>query len=222
MTRTHNIAGRRHGMLVAVRKSHMSGKNSVWLFVCDCGAEKYALLNNVVRGLTVSCGCAKTAAIAQAATTHGLSHSPEWGVWSSMKQRCENQNTKEFRIYGARGIKVCARWHDFANFIGDMGPRPSPRHSIDRTDNDGDYEPSNCKWATRTEQARNTRSNHVIEIDGQRKTIAEWSEQSGLGRTAIQSRIRRGWPPCVAVTSPPGSRLSNLNPTERAERRMSR
>jgi hypothetical protein len=117
----------------------------------------------------------------------------EYPVWWMMKQRCENPNGRWYHRYGGRGIVVCERWQDFENFIADMGRRPSPSHTIERINNDGNYCPENCCWADRTRQARNRRSNRMICIDGERKTLAEWAESSGIQATTIAFRISKGW-----------------------------
>lgn len=126
---------------------------------------------------------------------HGMSRSPEHRAWEGMKQRCQNPNHKDYPDYGGRGITVCARWlASFENFFADMGLRPSCKHSIDRfPNNDGNYEPGNCRWATWTEQHRNKRSNHVLVFLGESLTISEWSKKLGISAITIQARLRHGW-----------------------------
>lgn len=169
------ISGQRFGRLVAVsdagRDKH--GKR-VWKFRCDCGNDHIAVGSSVTRGKTQSCGCAKpevarangragSAKVAASKTRHGRSvgkttyYIPEYGIWKSMRQRCLNPRSKDFPAYGGRGIRVCERWSDFANFISDMGERPTVNHSIDRVDPNGNYEPSNCRWADDFQQAANRR-----------------------------------------------------------------
>lgn len=121
-------------------------------------------------------------------------HSAEYRVHSSMLTRCTNPKHKSFDAYGGRGIAVCVRWHDFANFLADMGPRPSSTHSIERRDVNGDYEPGNCVWATSTEQSRNRRDNVVLAHDGMSLCVADWGERLGLNPTTILGRLARGWP----------------------------
>jgi hypothetical protein len=124
---------------------------------CDCGTAKSAVLDALRRGLVVSCGCHRRQVVIDRNTTHGLAHKvPEYRVWLAMRERCSDPNNKFYRRYGGRGIRVCARWQaDFAAFYEDMGPRPGDRWSIDRIDNDGNYEPGNCRWATAEQQRAN-------------------------------------------------------------------
>jgi hypothetical protein len=120
-----------------------------------------------------------------------------------MRRRCRNPRSKDFHHYGGRGIKICDRWEDFANFLADMGPRPTLKHWLERRDNDGDYTPNNCYWATITEQAINRRNNRHITALGRTQTIAEWSLETGLSQGAIGARLNRyGWSEEDAVTRP--------------------
>lgn len=125
--------------------------------------------------------------------THGLSKTTEYRTWNAMLQRCQNPKNTAFNRYGGRGIIVCDRWQLFENFYADMGPRPSPKHSIDRINNDGDYEPDNCRWATPHEQARNKRGNYLVEWRGEIKCLTEWSEVVGLTCDTIKRRLDSGW-----------------------------
>lgn len=126
-------------------------------------------------------------------TTHGRSDTPEYYAWSDMMTRCYNEKHKEFVNYGGRGIKVFDKWHTFAGFFEDMGLRPSPTHSIDRFPNqDGGYEPCNCRWATKKEQARNRKTNRFLTFNGETKLLVEWSELLGIPFDVIFSRIKSG------------------------------
>ncbi len=136
-----------------------------------------------------------------------MSGAAEYNAWRGMLSRCSNRNDAYYRDYGGRGICVCDRWTEsFRNFVNDMGPRPSARHSIDRIDNDGDYESVNCRWATKKEQSRNTRRNRLLSYDGKTQCLAAWAEEIGLGFTTIHARLKRGWTVEQALTRPPQSR----------------
>lgn len=136
------------------------------------------------------------------ATKHGLHRSREYGIWRGMRERCGNPRRPEYPNYGGRGIRVCDRWQEFAAFYEDMGPCP-PGYSIDRIDNDGNYEPGNCRWASRVEQQRNRSDNALLTIDGVTATLAEWSERSGLRHATLDARLRRGWDPALAISRRP-------------------
>lgn len=137
---------------------------------------------------------------------HGMYGTPTYNTWAAMKQRCGYEKHIEYLRYGAQGIRVCDRWQTFVNFLEDMGVRPA-NTTIDRIDSKGNYEPSNCRWASKTTQANNCSSNTVIEIDGEAKTIAEWAEVSGIPASVISKRKRRGWDGKDAVFLPVGSSL---------------
>lgn len=128
--------------------------------------------------------------------------SPEWRAWSSMRSRCLLETHPAYDRYGGRGIRVCERWESFEAFLEDMGPRPSADHSLDRKDNDGDYTPENCRWATRKQQTRNRRDNRLLTIEGVTKPAATWAEDVGLNYSILKDRIRSGWEPKRAVFTP--------------------
>ncbi len=135
---------------------------------------------------------------------------PEYRSWKRIIVRCENKNTKDFPDYGGRGIKVCDRWrHSFENFLADMGLKPSPRHSIDRIDNNGHYQPDNCRWATPKEQSRNARRNHLVTFQGQTLCVSELAEKTGIRYHTLRSRIRLGWTVERAISEPVHPRHSS-------------
>lgn len=159
-----DLTGNRYVRLTAVSFSDRINGRNHWLFACDCGNQRILSENSVKRGLTKSCGCLRAEKAKQNGSlssgpvpTHGKSKIPEYFVWKSMRQRCGNPKSTDYTEYGGRGITVCERWSDFQNFIKDMGNRPSAKHSIDRIDNSGNYEPANCRWVTNEIQATNRR-----------------------------------------------------------------
>jgi hypothetical protein len=126
-----------------------------------------------------------------------------------MKQRCYDQSNKNYFNYGGRGIEICERWlHSFENFLADMGERPSPKHSIDRIDNNGNYEPGNCRWATDLEQANNTRKNRLLTVDGETKTMAEFSKDNNLRIGTVHRRLKLGWSHEKAIKTPLRKKLT--------------
>jgi hypothetical protein len=132
-----------------------------------------------------------------------MTHTPEFAVWSVMKGRCRNPRNRQFPDYGARGIRVCERWDSFATFISDMGRRPSDKHSIERIDNDGDYEPGNCRWALQIEQNRNSRHNHLVDIGrDQLVPMSVAAEVAGLSYHAMKQRVRKGVSGAALVAPP--------------------
>ena len=142
--------------------------------------------------------------IARAPKKHGRGKStdPTYRIWQKIKERCHGE--KGHPRYSGRGIKMCDRWrNDFAAFLADMGERPSPKHSIERTDNDGDYEPGNCKWATQREQMANVSYNRNITVGGETLHLTEWARRLGISASTVFYRLQRGWTEEEAVTTPP-------------------
>lgn len=184
------IRGDTIGRLTFIKKVDDSNA----LCLCSCGNKHICNLPKLKRGRPQSCGCLRLDRCRAATSTHGMTNLPEYKVWKTMRQRCNNPNNKKYPKYGGRGIKVCDRWmSSFENFYADMGPRPEGRYSIERIDNDGNYEPSNCKWATDKEQTNNQSSNWSIEYNGKNYTLAGLEELSGVGRDTIKYRLNAGW-----------------------------
>lgn len=157
-----DLVGMKFGMLKVVSFSHIDNNRSVWNVDCECGKSKKVRNGDLQK--IKSCGCYSISNLKKRTTTHGKANkTPEYRAWGNIKTRCLNENSDRYNDYGGRGIKICDRWKDsFENFLLDMGERPSASHSIERVKNDGNYEPSNCKWASKIEQANNKRNNKFV------------------------------------------------------------
>lgn len=175
-------------------------RRSAWVCLCECGTTT-TVVEYSLRGRTTSCGCYQRSLNGKIHWRHGRINTSEYRSWSHMINRCCNPRDIGYQDYGARGITVCESWKiSFAQFFKDVGPKPSPKHSIDRIDNMRGYEPGNVRWATATEQARNRRSNHRLTIDGVTLTAVEWAERIGVSMDVIHSRLHRGWSDERAIT----------------------
>jgi len=164
-------------------------------------------------GKTKSCGCLSTEQKRIRETTHGMSNSPEYKAWSKMKSRCQDKFGKDWKDYGGRGIKIYGKWENFENFFKDMGRKPE-NHSLDRIDNNGHYEPSNCRWANKFQQANNRRNNHLINVDGVYLTIAQCAKRFKIKQATIERRINLlNWDPLKAAITPSRSKHSRVLPS---------
>jgi hypothetical protein len=184
-----DLIGQTFNRLTVISEAETKNNFSYWNCICECGKETTVLGSSLKNGNTKSCGCLKK----ETHTKHGMHLNELYPIWNSMKSRCLNQDAHDYKNYGARGITVCQRWLDIHNFIEDMGERPSKYHSIDRIDVNGNYEPSNCRWATPKEQSNNTRSNRYITFEGRTQTLTQWSEELGINSEALNSRLENGW-----------------------------
>lgn len=167
--------------------------NGRWRCLCDCGSTTTTTAAKLNRGQK-ACRCI----LGKTWSIHGdarhNARTPEYITWLNMNQRCVDVNHHKYYLYGGRGIKVCPTWRSsYEAFLGDMGPKPSPLHTLDRKNTNGNYEPANCRWATAKEQNRNRRNNHLLTIDGVTKCITEWAEVYDLCPKLVAGRIRRGW-----------------------------
>lgn len=203
------VVGNKYNRLTVL--SYIGSKNYSHriLCLCDCGAKKEVDGWSVVRGLVKSCGCLLKEWYKKP-KKHGMSNTKEYKTWNKIKQRCLNPNNDRFNRYGKRGIKVCRRWlNSFDNFFKDMGYAPSKKHTIERINNNKNYSPSNCIWATRDIQNRNTSFNKYVIINGEKKCISEWCKIYGLNRGSVQSRLNKGMNPKEAILKPFDMRMSN-------------
>lgn len=195
------IIGNKYGRLKVLENLGLINGRTHYRCLCDCGNEKILMRNNLIRS-TRSCGCLRHEAPSN--KTHGQKGTRLYRIWGGMKTRCFNKNDHTYKGYGARGITMTADWLDFSNFY-DWARRTgyTDELTIERIDNNGDYEPGNCKWITLGEQARNRRSTTYIEFKGQKKSLSEWSEITGIGSATLHGRINRGWPVEAALTRKP-------------------
>lgn len=192
----NNLAGERFGRLVAIHPTTTKNDNMQWICKCDCGNETVVDNQSLKRGITKSCGCLAKEIRILKQTKHKLYGTRLNSIWNSMKQRCNNSNNMSFHNYGGRGIKVCEEWNDkengFMNFYN-WAMRNGYRDdlTIDRIDVNGNYEPSNCRWANMKQQSNNRRVNHNITYNNETHTIAEWSEILNTNKHTLYDRINR-------------------------------
>lgn len=197
------MKGRRFGRLTVLSRATPHGIHPTkWYCVCDCGKKKVVAGANMRRRHkpSKSCGCLTE----EAKTTHGMTYSDEFRIWQGMVNRVTRvEDEKHKRLYIDRGITVCKKWRSsFSAFFGDMGPRPSKRHSIDRKNNNKGYYKKNCRWALPQQQGRNRTNNRFIVAFGERKTMVEWCEEYGILKSTLRLRLRKGWDPEQALTDP--------------------
>ena len=205
--RAKNIAGQRFGRLLVLHRADSRRGNVYWHCQCDCG--KFADVAGLYmrNGTTRSCGCLRLEASIKRSTTHGHAknnkRSPTLNSWENMLKRCLDTEHERYQDYGGRGIKVCDRWLKFENFLADMGEKPDPELQIERIDNDGNYELGNCRWATRSMQCRNRRSNHRILFNGKLETVTDVAAKIGIKSSTLFNRIlTHGWSVERAIQTP--------------------
>lgn len=186
MPRRKSLEGQRFGRLVVERWDPSAKRDGAWVCRCDCGGHHVASSNHLISGRVLSCGCLRP--------KHGGAGTRAYRIWQGVINRCTRENHRNWADYGGRGITICDRWRgSFPNFLTDMG-EPPPGATIERIDNDRGYEPGNCRWATRKEQARNTRRTVDVTYDGRTQSLAAWAEEFGCNYWRIHTRIvKLGW-----------------------------
>jgi len=182
------LQGFHFGSLTVLQLGKSHGNGAVWLCQCKCGTQKEIRASDMVQGSVKSCGCEHTKRIAKASTTHGMTNTRTYSIWQAMRLRCNRIN----QDYSCRGITYDERWDSFENFYLDMGEVPEGM-SIDRIDVNGNYTKDNCRWATREQQANNTRANIFIEWNGKRQTRSQWERELNMKPTTLRSRLKAGW-----------------------------
>jgi hypothetical protein len=186
---------------VAERVGTSRSGDASWRCTCACGQTTTASAGNLRSGNTKSCGCLKRERQRTARLRHGDTSArkttPEFRSWCALTQRCTDPNSAKYLRYGGRGIEIAPRWvgrEGFANFLADMGRKPSSQHSIERKNRDGNYEPENCVWATIEEQANNRSNNRLVTHHGETHSVAEWARRLGMAYSRLAARLDRGWP----------------------------
>lgn len=180
---TTDLSGKKFGKLTVVQLAPSRGNNRRhWVCRCECGKIAVCGTTNLTRGNSTSCGCSRI--------KHGMSKTALHHRWRTMLDRCSNPNATQYKDYGGRGLSVCKEWHDFAKFFADMG-HPPRGGTIERKDNDGIYCKDNCYWATRREQARNKRTNKIIEYEGRSQTVTDWAIEKGISPRTLFNRLFR-------------------------------
>ncbi len=200
--------GQQFGRWTVLEPGHRNRHTQHWRCRCECGTVRELQQGALTRGATHSCGCwrSERRKAHPVKVRHGGARRehvlPEYRVWHTMWARCENPNIPGFKYWGGRGIRVCPEWAAFERFLADVGPRPSPQHSIDRINNDGHYEPGNVRWATRSQQQTNRRDTLIVTHEGESLPVAEWNRRAGLPQSTLRHRLRLGWPMAVALSTP--------------------
>lgn len=166
---------------------------------CECGTVKRIRSDSLINGVVVSCGCYRLESV----TKHGKTDSGHYGRWHNMMDRCYNEKCLSYKNYGARGVKVCERWHDVSNYVDDIEGGHFENAELDRIDNDGDYSPNNTKWSTKSQNCRNRQNTRFLAHGGKSQCVADWADETGISLKIICERIdRQGWSIERALTEP--------------------
>lgn len=201
--RWRDLEGQKFGTIRVGRYCGTKSHASLWECICDCGRLYVAIGSVLTRDNTHSCGCRRFENFADSMRTHGMARTDEHKIWCGIKKRCFNPKCDSYPHYGGRGITMCKKWLDsFQEFHNDVGDRPSKKHSLDRINNNGHYEPGNVRWATRVEQANNSRKCRMITANGVTQSASQWSRTTGISCGTILNRLNHGWTTERAISTP--------------------
>lgn len=208
---TRDLTGQRFGRLrvtsfAGYLRTEKRNPSAYWHCICDCGKPFVVRADQILAGQG-SCGCLRRENLLTSITKHGHNRvglkTSEYRTWDAMVQRCHNPKNKRYADYGGRGIIVCEHWREsFESFFADMGPRPSPHHTIERVDNDKGYSPSNCTWVLPEAQKRNMRSNRWLTFNGRTLCLTDWASELGIHRNTLDQRLQNGWTVEKALATP--------------------
>jgi hypothetical protein len=203
MSKTKELIGLKFERLTVLCLSvrNANGKQQ-WECVCDCGNKKIISEYRLITGVTKSCGCIHREQLVKRNTKHGLYNHELYPIWTDIKQRCNNLDHQSYENYGGRDITICKRWTKFEVFLRDIGEKPFLGAELDRKDNDGNYQPGNVKWVTRTTNQRNKRTNHKLTYKNKTLCMSEWVELTGITESAIRNRLRSNWSIDKILTTP--------------------
>ena len=199
------LIGKKFHLLTVKEISNKRDRKGRTLLLCECVCKNKIFVygQRLTSGHTKSCGCWRRDRRIRANTTHGKCRTPEYSAWCNMKNRCYNKNVDRYDSYGGRGICVCKRWRNsFQNFYADIGPRPSPTHSIERKNVNKNYSPTNCVWIEKKYQSRNRTDTERIKIGHDMTSIAELSEKLHIRQCTLKQRIKRNWPIKKIIETP--------------------
>lgn len=203
-----NLKGQRFGRLLVVGPIEVRRSYVYWHAKCECGKDVEIRSSHLLDGSTQSCGCWRKERGASQSTVHGLYRSRIYKIWAGIKSRCNNPNDLGYRNYGGRGVTICQKWNDsFVAFNADVAMLAGyndPSLSLDRINNDGNYEPSNVRWATNAQQRRNSRQNHMLTHKGKTQCLVDWAIECGLTHTLLSQRLKMGWELERALITPIG------------------
>ena len=199
-----NLTGQRFGRLTVMGRTDNKKGRTMWICKCDCGKETEVSGSDLRTGGTKSCGCLRIEMIVERSTTHGMSNTRLHKEWQSMKDRCTREKCRDYQDYGGRGITICPEWSDSFEAFRDWALANGYRDdlTIDRIDVDGNYEPSNCRWATLREQAENKRNNHYLTLGEKTLTVTQWARETGIERRTLLKRKSLGWTDVRTLTEP--------------------